>query len=66
MVGLTACSQGSAWCYHMQYFITTESPTSARGELIGGRNRGARGPMPLLNLRPLHRNVIFAIENHFS
>ena len=30
---------------------------------IGGRNRGA---WPLLNLMPLHRNVIFAIENHFS
>ena len=25
-----------------------------------------RGPWPLLNLRPLYRNVIFAIENHFS
>ena len=24
------------------------------------------GPWPLLNLRPLHRNVIFAIEHHFS
>ena len=24
------------------------------------------GPWPLLNLRPLHRNVIFATENHFS
>ena len=31
--------------------------------LIGSGNRG---PGPLLNLRPLHRNVIFAIENHFS
>ena len=27
---------------------------------------GARGPWPPLNLRSLHRNVIFAIENHFS
>ena len=51
MVGLTACSQGSAWCYHMQYFITTASPTSARGELIGGRNRGARGPMAPLKFK---------------
>ena len=33
---------------------------------IGGGNRGARGPWPPLNLRPLHRNVIFAIENHLS
>ena len=33
---------------------------------IGGRNREARGPWPLLNLRTLHRIVIFAIENHFS
>ena len=24
------------------------------------------GSWPLLNLRPLHRIVIFAIENHFS
>ena len=24
------------------------------------------GPWPPLNLRPLHRIVIFAIENHFS
>ena len=24
------------------------------------------GPEPLLNLTPFHRNVIFAIENHFS
>ena len=32
-------------------------------KLIGGGNRG---PWPLLNLRPLLRNVIFAIENHFS
>ena len=23
-------------------------------------------PWPLLNLKPLHRNVIFATENHFS
>ena len=30
---------------------------------IGGGNGG---PWPLLNLRPLHRTVIFAIENHFS
>ena len=30
---------------------------------IGGRNRG---PWPLLDLRPLHRKIIFAIENHFS
>ena len=27
---------------------------------------GNRGAWPLLNLRPLHRNVIFPIENHFS
>ena len=33
---------------------------------IGGGNMEARGPWPLLNLRPLHRIVIFAIENHFS
>ena len=33
---------------------------------IGGGNRGQGGPWPLLNLRPLHRIVIFAIENHFS
>ena len=35
----------------------------ARLAAIGGENRGARPP---LNLRSLHRNVIFAIENHFS
>ena len=29
---------------------------------IGGQG----GPWPLLNLMPLHRIVIFAIENHFS
>ena len=34
--------------------------------IIGGRNRGVRGPWPLLNFRPLHRNVIFATENCFS
>ena len=34
--------------------------------VIGGGNRGERGPWPPLNLRPLHRNVIFAIENHFG
>ena len=28
--------------------------------------RGPGGPWPLLNLRPLHRNAILAIENHFS
>ena len=33
---------------------------------IGGGNRGVRGTWPPLNLRPLHRNVIFAIENHCS
>ena len=27
---------------------------------------GSGGPWPLLNLRSLHRIVIFAIENHFS
>ena len=27
---------------------------------------GPGGPWPPLNLKPLHRNVIFAIENHFS
>ena len=27
---------------------------------------GQEGPWPLLNLRILHRIVIFAIENHFS
>ena len=35
-------------------------------EHIGGGNRGPQGPWPLLNLRPLHRIAIFAIENHFS
>ena len=30
---------------------------------IGGRNRR---PWPLLNLRPLHRNIVFAANNHFS
>ena len=33
---------------------------------IGGGNRGSKGAMAPLNLRLLHRNVIFAIENHFS
>ena len=27
---------------------------------------GPEGPWPLLNLRPLHRIVIIAIENHFT
>ena len=31
--------------------------------LISGENKG---PRPLLNLRLLHRNVIFAIEKHLS
>ena len=31
---------------------------------IGGGNRGRRGTWPPLNLRTLHRNVTFAIENH--
>ena len=35
-------------------------------KIIGSRNKGARGSWPLLNLKPLHRNAIFAIENHFS
>ena len=30
---------------------------------IGGRNRG---PWPFLNFKTLHRNSIFAIENHLS
>ena len=34
--------------------------------VIGGGNRGAMGAWPLLNLKLLHRNVIIAIENHFS
>ena len=33
---------------------------------IGGGNRGARGPWSLLNPSPLHRNVIFTMENYFS
>ena len=41
--------------------ITTRAACS-----IGGKNKGAWGPWPLLNLWPLHRIVIFAIENHFS
>ena len=32
--------------------------------VVIGRKPG--GPWPLLNLRPLYRIVIFAIENHFS
>ena len=32
-------------------------------KIIGG---GTRGQEPPLNLRPLHRNLIFAIENNFS
>ena len=32
----------------------------------GGENRGARGAMAPLNLRPLHRIAFFAIENQFS
>ena len=35
------------------------------GYNIGSSNRG-RGTMVLLNLKPCHRNVIFAIEDHFS
>ena len=38
----------------------------SREWIIGGRNRGASTPWPLLNIRPLHRNVIFVIENQFS
>ena len=45
------------WC--IPYCIVV----SKSYKLIGGGNRGA---WPLLNLRPLLRNVIFAIENHFS
>ena len=30
---------------------------------IGSRNKGAMAP---LKFKPLHRNVIFAIENHLS
>ena len=30
---------------------------------IGG---GSRGPWPLLNFKVLHRNSIFAIENHLN
>ena len=33
---------------------------------IGGRNRVPGGPWPLLNLRAIHRNVIFTVENQFS
>ena len=47
-------------------WITLWASGSSRSTGIGGGNRGARGPWPLLNSKPLHRNVIFAIENHFS
>ena len=52
------------------HFVTPHHPplsiVLAMAMNIGNGNRGARGPWPLLNLRPLHRIVIFAIENHFS
>ena len=33
---------------------------------IGNINRKAREPSPLLNFKTLHKNSIFAMENHFS
>ena len=49
------------------YTNTTRTPIGwGVVKSIGGGNRGPGGPCPLLNLRPLYRIVIFAIENHFS
>ena len=40
--------------------------TNSHMHTIGGGNRGSEGTWPLLNLRPLYRIVIFAVENLFS
>ena len=46
--------------------ITDHLPNFPAIHWLSGIGGGIRGPWPLLNLRPFHRIVIFAIEDHFS
>ena len=51
--------------FDSSFINASKSILDGSNVIIGVGNRGAKGPWPLLNLRPLHRIVIIAIENHF-
>ena len=59
---------GDIWSWGGQCILSrrTEFPRKMCFSRPQATEIGGRGLWPLLNLRALHRNVIFAIENHFS
>ena len=57
---------GIQYQYCMQTFSNNYIIVQACAILITTIGVEIGWPWPLLNLRPLYRNVIFAIENHFS